>query len=75
MPVPMKTFVIEITEIDLKSGKHKFFGKTQFLMKDAMRYGNTGTMSLFIVDEKNKFLGKFQISQCSARRFYSYLDL
>ena len=59
MPVPMKTFVIEITEIDLKSGKHKFFGKTQFLMKDAMRYGNTGTMSLFIVDEKNKFLGKF----------------
>ena len=50
-------------------------GKTQFLMRDAMRKGHTGKMSLFILDEKSKFQGKFQLSQCSARRFYSYFDL
>ena len=75
MPVPMKTFVIEIFEVDPKNQRHKFFGKTQFLMRDAMRKGHTGKMSLFILDEKNKYQGKFEISQCSARRHYSYFDL
>lgn len=71
----MKTFIVEIFELEPKTNRQKFFGKTQFLMRDAMRKGHTGRMSLFILDEKNRYLGKFEISNCSARRFYTFFDL
>ena len=44
-------------------------------MRDALKKGNTGRMSLFLLDEKNRYQGKLEISQCSARRFYSFFDL
>ena len=44
-------------------------------MRDALKKGNTGKMSLFILDEKNRYHGKIEISQCSARRYYSFFDL
>ena len=76
VPVPMKSFVLEVVEIDAKNPKkQKFIGKTQFLMRDALRKGNTGRMSLFLLDEKNRYQGKIEISQCSARRHYSFFDL
>ena len=75
VPVPMKSFVLEVIEIDPKSRKQKTIGQTQFLMRDALRKGNTGRMSLFILDEKKKYQGKMEISQCSARRHYSFFDL
>lgn len=76
VPVPMKSFVLEVVEIDPKNPrKQKLMGKTQFLMRDALNRGSTGRMSLFLLDEKNRYLGKIEISQCSARRFYSFFDL
>ena len=72
----MKTFILEVVEIDQKNPKkQKFIGKTQFLMRDALKKGNTGRMSLFLLDEKNRYQGKLEISQCSARRHYSFFDL
>ena len=72
----MKSFVLEVVEIDPKyPKKQKFIGKTQFLMRDALKKGNTGRMSLFLLDEKNRYQGKIDISQCSARRHYSFFDL
>jgi len=72
----MKTFVLEIFEKDQKNpAKERLFGKTQFLMRDALRKGNTGRISLFILDEKNNYKGKFEISNCSCRRFYTFFDL
>lgn len=44
-------------------------------MRDALKNGNTGRMVLFILDEKNRFQGKIEISQCSSRRHYSFFDL
>ena len=44
-------------------------------MRDALKKGNTGRMSLFLLDEKNRYQGKLEISQCSARRHYSFFDL
>ena len=76
VPVPMKSFVLEVMESDPKNPKKtKLLGKTQFLMRDALNKGSTGRMSLFLLDEKNRYLGKIEISQCSARRFYSFFDL
>ena len=72
--VPMKSFVLEVIEIDAKN-RQKFIGKTQFLMRDALKKANTGRMSLFLLDEKNRYQGKLDISQCSARRHYSFFDL
>ena len=77
VPVPMKSFILEVIEItDPKNHKkQKVMGKTQFLMRDALRKGSTAKMSLFLLDEKNRYQGKIEISQCSARRFYSFFDL
>ena len=72
----MKSFILEVIEIDPKKPhKPRFIGKTQFLMKDALKKGNTGRMSLFLLDEKNRYQGKIEITQCSARRHYSFFDL
>ena len=74
--VPMKSFILEVVEIDPKNPKkQKFIGKTQFLMRDALKKASTGRMSLFLLDEKNRYQGKLEISQCSARRHYSFFDL
>lgn len=63
LPVPQKTFLIEIFEVDPKNKqKKKFVGKTQFLMRDALKKGHTGKMTLFILDEKNRFMGRFEVS-------------
>jgi hypothetical protein len=75
-PVPNKNFILEVLEIDPKKpDKPKQFGRTQFLLRDALRRGATGKISLFILDEKNNYKGKFEISNCSARRFYTFFDL
>ena len=59
----MKSFILEVIEIDPKNTKkQKFIGKTQFLMRDALKKGNTGRMSLFLLDEKNRYQGKLEIS-------------
>lgn len=72
----MKNFVLEVIESDPKNAKkQKVLGKTAFLMRDALNKGKVGHLSLFLLDEKNRFLGKIHISQCSARRFYSFFDL
>ena len=63
VPVPMKNFVLEVVEQDPKNPKkQKVLGKTRFLMRDALKKGNTGKMSLFILDEKNRYHGKIEIS-------------
>lgn len=42
-PVPMKNFILEILEIDPKNPtKTKQFGRTQFVLRDALLKGNTG---------------------------------
>ena len=76
-PVPLKSLVLEINEVDKKKPKNKpkFIGKTQFMMRDALRKGHTAKYSLFILDEKNNFKGSIEISNCSARRHYSFFDL
>ena len=72
----MKNFVLEIIEFDPKnSKKQKLLGRTRFLMRDALNKGSTGRLSLLLLDEKNRYLGKIEIFQCSARRFYSFFDL
>ena len=73
-PVPGKSLVLEIMEVDKKK-KHKFVGKTQFMMRDALRKGHTSRYQLFILDEKSNFKGSIEILNCSARRHYSYFDL
>ena len=75
-PVPLKSLVLEIMEVDKKNKKkHKFLGKTQFMMRDALRKGHTTKYSLFILDERNNFKGSVELSNCSARRHYSFFDL
>lgn len=69
-----KSLVLEIMEVDKKK-KHKFVGKTQFMMRDALRKGHTSRYQLFILDEKSNFKGSIEILNCSARRHYSYFDL
>lgn len=72
----MKSFILEVIEIDSKNPKkQKYIGQTQFLMKDALKKGSTGRMQLLITDEKKRYQGKIEISQCSARRHYSFFDL
>ena len=44
-------------------------------MKDALIHGNTGKMALYILDTKMKPLGKIKLSNCAARRFYTFFDL
>ena len=61
-------------EVDKKK-KNKFVGKTQFMMRDALRKGHTSKYQLFILDEKNNFKGSIEILNCSARHYYSYFDL
>lgn len=59
----MKSFILEVVEVDPKNPKKtKVVGKTQFLMRDALKKGNTGKMSLFLLDEKNRYQGKIEIS-------------
>lgn len=63
-------------ELD-KTGKTKICGKTQFVMRDALTKagGSKGKLRLFLVDDKNKFKGTFEISSFTARRFYTFFDL
>jgi len=62
-PVPMRNFVLEVIENDPKNPKKsKVLGKTAFLMRDALNKGNMGRLSLFLLDEKNRYLGKIHIS-------------
>ena len=75
VPVPMKNFVLEVVEKDPKNPKkQKVLGSTLFLMRDALNKGYSGRLSLFLLDEKNRYLGKIEIHQCSARRYYSFFD-
>lgn len=53
-PVHLKTFTLEILEIDPKNpNKSKQYGRTQFMLGDCLKKGNTGRIGLFILDEKN----------------------
>ena len=72
----MRNFALEIIEQNPKNAKkQKVLGKTAFIMRDALDKGQVGRLTLLLLDEKNRFLGKIHISQCSARRFYSFFDL
>ena len=74
----MKTLVIEILETDKKDAKKvKIVGKTQFLLRDALSKSDEskGKVTLFILDEKNRYKGKFEVSSCTARRYYTFFDL
>lgn len=63
VPVPMKNFVLEVVEQDPKNPKkQKVLGKTLFSMRDALNKGYAGRLSLFLLDEKNRYLGKIEIS-------------
>ena len=65
-------------EVDQKQPqKTKSVGKTQFLLRDALSRatGSAGKIRLFLLDEKNKFKGTAEVSQFSARRFYTFFDL
>lgn len=74
----MKTLVIEILETDKKDAKKvKIVGKTQFLLRDALSKSDEskGKVTLFILDEKNRYKGKFEVGSCTARRYYTFFDL
>jgi hypothetical protein len=74
----MKTLVIEILETDKKDAKKvKIVGKTQFLLRDALAKSDDskGKVTLFILDEKNRYKGKFEVGNCTARRYYTFFDL
>lgn len=75
-PVHYKTFLLEILEIDPKKpDKSKNFGRTQFVLGDCLKLGQTGKIYLFIINDKNQKIGNFEITNCSARRFYTFFDL
>lgn len=70
--------MIEIIEVDKKDPKKvKVVGKTQFLLRDALKNEDEKgrKMTLFILDEKNRYKGKFEVGNCSARRYYTFFDL
>lgn len=52
-------------------------GKTQFTLKDALAKasGSHGRVKLFLLDEKNKYMGKIEIGAFSARRHFTFFDL
>lgn len=75
-PVHQKNFLLEILEMDPKKpGVSKQFGRTQFCLGDCLKKGATGKIGLFMLGEKNDRKGTFEITQCTARRFYTFLDL
>ena len=44
-------------------------------MRDALNIGSTGQMALFLLDTKMKCIGKTYLTNCAARRFYTFFDL
>lgn len=75
-PVNMKNFLLELLEMDPKNDKKSTrFGRTQFCLGDCLKKGATGKIGLFMLGEKNDRKGTFEITQCSARRFYTFFDL
>jgi hypothetical protein len=77
-PLALKTLVVEILEVDKKDPKKvKVAGRTQFLLRDALKnHEEKGKkITLFILDEKNRYKGKFEVHNCSARRYYTFFDL
>jgi len=45
-------------------------------LRDALKNNEAKKkMTLFILDEKNKYKGKFEVFNCSAKRFYTFFDL
>jgi hypothetical protein len=75
-PVRYKTFLLEILEIDPKKpDKSKNYGRTQFVLGDCLNKGQTGKIYLFMLNEKNQQIGSFEITNSSARRFYTFFDL
>jgi hypothetical protein len=50
-------------------------GHTQFVMRDALKHGNTSQMALFLLDTNMKCIGKTYLTNCAARRFYTFFDL
>jgi hypothetical protein len=50
-------------------------GHTQFVMRDALKHGNTNQMALFLLDQNMKCIGKTYLTNCAARRFYTFFDL
>lgn len=57
--------------------KVKVVGRTQFLLRDALKnHDEKGKkITLFILDEKNRYKGKFEVHNCSAKRYYTFFDL
>jgi len=46
-------------------------------MKDALARasGCTNKVRLFILDEKNKYMGRCEVGSFSARRYFTFFDL
>lgn len=81
VPIVDKTLSLEILETpDLKKPEYKnkkVIAKTQFQMKDALAKacGCMGVIKLFCLDDKMKYNGKLEVSQFSARRYFTFFDL
>lgn len=68
--------MIEIVDFDpSKPDKSRQYGRTQFFMGDCLKKGAAGRTGLFMLGEKNDNRGTFFVSNCSARRFYTFFDL
>jgi hypothetical protein len=57
--------------------KRQIVGRTQFTLKDALSRANEpkSKVRLFIADIFGKFLGKMEIANFSARRYFTFFDL
>jgi hypothetical protein len=47
------------------------------LLRDALKDHDRKEkkITLFILDEKNRYKGKFEVNNCSAKRYYTFFDL
>ena len=47
------------------------------MLRDALAKSDDskGKVTLFILDEKNRYKGKFEVGSCTARRYYTFFDL
>lgn len=67
--------VIETPSIEYPEVR-RIHGKTKFCIKDCIEKAATQTgVKLFILNEKNKYVGKINIFNFTARRYYTFFDL
>lgn len=71
-----KTLVFELYErVESKKGSvEKLVARTHFLLRDAFTKGRKGKLQLLLLTEKKSVLGSLELTNFTARRFYTFFD-